>query len=52
VSDNTAAGTGLIGDLNAFLEVFGIDEGEIAWHFAHIPFASDEDRDAFIAEMS
>lgn len=45
-------GSGLIGDLDAFLSVFGIEEGEIAWYFAHIPWRSDEDRDAFIQEMT
>jgi hypothetical protein len=44
--------TGLIGDLDAFLGAFGIDEGEIAWYFAHIPWRSDADRDNFIAEMT
>ncbi len=39
-------------DLDAFLGALGVENGDLAWYCAQIPFQSVEHRDAFISEVT
>lgn len=41
-----------IDDWEAMLGMTGVENADLAWYFARIPFESAQDRDGFIQELT